>query len=96
MVGQNIQTMILCVFSGGKRLEKGKIIQEILQILKIPFRGIQIKAILRNSSLILGEKNGGRILGCFFIFLRFQTILGDFNRSLGKVVRMIFIAQPLL
>jgi hypothetical protein len=42
MVGLNIQTMVLCVFSGGKmwRLEKGKIIQEILRISKIPFKGV--------------------------------------------------------
>ena len=39
--------MLLCVFSEGKkwRLEKGKIIQEILRISKIPFRSIQIEAI---------------------------------------------------
>ena len=43
MVGLNIQTM------GKKgRLGKGKIIQEITQILKIPFRDIQIKAIQKN------------------------------------------------
>ena len=37
------------VFKGEKwRLEKGKIIQEFLQISKIPFRGIQIKAIQKN------------------------------------------------
>ena len=42
--------MVLCVFSGGKkwRLGKGKIIQEILRISKIPFRGIQIEAIRKN------------------------------------------------
>ena len=42
--------MVLCVFSGGKklRLEKGKIIQEFLRILKIPFRGIQIEAMQKN------------------------------------------------
>ena len=52
MVGLNIQTMVLCVFSGGKkwRLEKGKIIQEILRISKISFRGIQIEAIQKKSA----------------------------------------------
>ena len=40
MVGLNIQTMVLCVFSGGGKwkLEKGKIIQEILRIPKISFK----------------------------------------------------------
>ena len=50
MVGLNIQTMVLCVISGGEmwRLEKGKIIQEILRISKISFKGIQIDAIQKN------------------------------------------------
>jgi hypothetical protein len=75
MVGLNIQTLVLCVFSRGKkwRLEKGKIIQEFLRISKIPLSGIQIEAIknrqntiffsinffFRNSSFILSEKKGG-------------------------------------
>ena len=75
--------MVLCVFSWGKkwRLEKGKIIKEILRISKIPFSGIQIEAIrknrqntifffiinlLRNSSLILGEKKRGKDYRLFF------------------------------
>ena len=102
------------------RLGKGKIIQEILRISKIIFRAIQIEAIqkkwqniifffsvnlLRNFSLILGEKKRGKDFKLFFLnFLRSRTVLGDltgkesffFNRSLGKVVRMIFIAQLLL
>ena len=76
--------MVLCVFSGGKewRLGKGKIIQEILRISKIPFRGIHIEAIrknrqnmiffsinlLRNSSLILGEKKRGKDFWLFVFF----------------------------
>jgi hypothetical protein len=48
------------------------------------------------------EKKGeGFIFKLFFsIFLRSRTVFGDFffslDRSLGKVVRRIFIAQPLL
>ena len=44
--------MVLCVFSGGEkwRLEKGKIIQEILHISKIPFKDIQIEAIQKKSA----------------------------------------------
>ena len=73
MVGLNIQTMVLCVFSGGGkwRLEKGKIIQEILRISKIGYsnRGNTNKSakknfffsnnLLRNSNLILGDKKRG-------------------------------------
>ena len=76
--------MVLCVFSGGKkwRLEKGKIIQEILQISKIPLikgysnRGTTKKSakydffvsknLLRNFSLILGEKKRGKDFRLFF------------------------------
>ena len=94
MVGLNIQTMVLCMFSGGKkwRLEKGKFIQEILRISKIPFKGIQIGqyknrqkiiffsiiSLLRNSSLILSEKKRGKDFRLFFsILLHSRTVFVD-------------------
>jgi len=91
----NIQTMVLCVILGGKKwmLGKGKIIQEILRISKIPFKGYLIrgnikksakydfffsKNLLRNSSLILGEKKRGKDFRLFFsIYLRSRTVLGN-------------------
>ena len=92
------------VFRGVRGQKKAKkIIQEILRISKIPFKGIQIEAIRknrqntiffsinlqRNCSLILGEKKRGKDFRLFFFdFFAFSNRFCQFN---GKKVDFFFI-----